>query len=198
VGRDPPVIGPVVAMLVFQSTRPRGARQFLVEALALHIVSIHAPTWGATQQRADLAQLAVDFTELGIYMRQDTFVAFFGAGFSVFDLLHAAGFRVTRGRLGGFVHVARGCRVGLNVSVNAAEDVATDGNSNDDDNRENADCDFRVQRDKPSPEWYAYRRTLYHSGRGFGNASKFNAGYVSPWKIGSVSASRAITWPMNI
>ncbi len=49
VGRDELFYGLTDADGLFQSTRPRGARHMLKQSMLwLHVVSIHAPAWGAT------------------------------------------------------------------------------------------------------------------------------------------------------
>ena len=49
VGRDPEIIDADYRCIWFQSTRPRGARPIVfLPRQTNHIVSIHAPTWGAT------------------------------------------------------------------------------------------------------------------------------------------------------
>ena len=55
VGRDRGNVVGVVAVRLFQSTRPRGARREGVQYLAgLVVVSIHAPTWGATGYKSNI------------------------------------------------------------------------------------------------------------------------------------------------
>jgi len=49
VGRDRCAAPSNWNMPEFQSTRPRGARHMLKQSMLwLHVVSIHAPAWGAT------------------------------------------------------------------------------------------------------------------------------------------------------
>ena len=57
-GRDFCVLVDALSGAQFQSTRPRGARRAEVIELQLaHVVSIHAPTRGATRQRVDVSDL---------------------------------------------------------------------------------------------------------------------------------------------
>ena len=46
---------------VFQSTRPRGSRLIAFINSSLRLVSIHAPTWGATYRAVDLSHLPSRF-----------------------------------------------------------------------------------------------------------------------------------------
>jgi len=64
VGRDVIFTKLSCSFFVFQSTRPRGARLFLISFLCLpDSVSIHAPAWGATLQDAS----ASSFDEVSIH-----------------------------------------------------------------------------------------------------------------------------------
>ena len=59
VGRDPPTASMALSPTRFQSTRPRGARHVNDQRLCQRHVSIHAPTWGATQTCRQLSGAAL-------------------------------------------------------------------------------------------------------------------------------------------
>ena len=53
-GCDVPVLRPDLAHKEFQSTHPRGVRQSVIFGYDSEVISIHAPTWGATPFRGRL------------------------------------------------------------------------------------------------------------------------------------------------